>query len=83
MRYAVFVWADQTIVYVTDLADAQRRGPCPWSYTTVSHAEAKLYDSYDEAKAVADAYGTDDRGPNAVVEKVVSETEFRSREDTW
>lgn len=67
MKYAVVTVADQTVVYTT--ADG--------SETTIC-AEAKLWDSKEEAEAIAAP-----NGDWSEVEDVGDETKFRLQYDTW
>lgn len=81
MKYAVFLVADQTIVFVTPKHIA---GNGPWEHTTTKHPEAMLWDSESDARDVVNDLGVDGRGlPLAYVEDVPDEAEFRAREDTW
>lgn len=68
-KYAVLSGADQTIVYLSTNGR--------W---TVSHVEAALFDSREEAEHAgkkADPY--DDK----TIEEVEDEAEFRARPNTW
>lgn len=82
MKYAVLTPADQTIIYVT------LDGSC----TTV-HSEAELFDSVETAtkhinkyypKASVGSCKPDGDGlTDFLIEPVIDEAEFVSREDTW
>lgn len=82
MKYAVFLPADQTIVYVTK-PDVEGDGP--WEGTTTCYAHARLWDTEEEARVEANSWGRDAKGPCAYVEKVLDEDEvaWRAQEDTW
>lgn len=73
MKYAICIGPlDQTFGYV----------PANWpnSDYTIVHSEAMLLDTREEAQKFIDMFPTDGF---AIIEEVVDEAEFRSREDTW
>lgn len=74
MKYAVTLSADQTYVFLdgTNFPETGEGG-----YTTV-HAEAKLWDTYEEALVV----GLLDPSFLDVME-IPDVEEFKSRKDTW
>jgi hypothetical protein len=83
VKYAIWVIADQTYVYLDNDGT--------W---TTEHPHAKLFDDKEEARAFAIAHGcqpeddiTEDKNKDAnspwYLEEVPDEKEFRAREDTW
>lgn len=71
MKFAVFFVADQTILYLKNVTSDGK------VEATVSHSDALLHDTLQDARAAQALTGADD------VEDVADEAEFRAREDTW
>lgn len=78
MKFAVWLSADQTIVYL--MADGIS--------DTTRHPEAKLWDTRKEAEAMLGEYNDALVAQHRArvfgeVEEVADEAEFRARKDTW
>jgi len=86
MKYAVLAPADQTILYWADASGNTETGKHPEAYLFADRASAEAAVAPRE-QSVREHWKTNGwtwRGGDwHVIEEVLDEAEFRSREDTW